>query len=103
MVTKLKSSSDVRCLGGWLRQAGAFFEYDQGPTVPMAALELMMSLDARGLCLQRNHDRLRVYREDGAAPNYLPGEKAAIAQYKHHLLAIMEYQPPEAPTLEVQS
>lgn len=77
-----------RCIGGVDR--GDHFEFDNGPTVPMEALQLLRTLDVRGIQLQKNGDRLRVYREDGAELVYQEGERDAIARWKHHLMAIVE-------------
>lgn len=82
--------ADLRCLGGWLRHNGRYFEYDNGPTVPTEAIDLVRDLDARGIKFQRNGDRLRVYRDDGENVEYQPGERDAIVKWKAHILAIVE-------------
>lgn len=77
----------IKTLGGSL--SGELFTYDSGPTVPVAVLNLMASLDSRGVRFQQNNDRLRVYREDGGDITYEAGERDLIVRYKSHILAVV--------------
>ena len=61
--------SAIQCLGGVLH--GELFEYTNGPTVPVEAMNLLAELDVRGIHVQQNGERLRVYRDDDATPPLL--------------------------------
>lgn len=78
-----------RCLGGTLH--GDVFAYDNGPMVPVAVLDLLAGLDSRGVHVQENGDRLRVFRDDGEPIDYQDGERDLIVKYKLHILAIVAF------------
>lgn len=81
--------SAIQCLGGVLH--GELFEYAKGPTVPVEAMHLLAELDVRGIHVQQNGERLRVYRDDDAPIVYEEGERERIVRFKLHLLAIVAY------------
>lgn len=81
--------SAIKCLGGVLH--GELFEYAKGPTVPVDAMHLLAELDVRGIHVQQNGERLRVYRDDDAPIVYEEGERERIVRFKLHLLAIVAY------------
>ena len=67
-----------------------------GLTVPLDAFNLANELlTKRELLLVQVGDKLRIRNRDGTAPALSAEDQARIRQYKHHLLALISYQPPE--------
>lgn len=61
-----------------------------GPAVPLPPVLLLLDLEARGFTLVRDGDALIVQ----PAKQLAPADRDAIRQWKAHLLALIEYQPP---------
>jgi hypothetical protein len=72
---------------------GGFVTLKGGLTVPVAALQLALDLEARGIPLATDQDHQFVIPDD---PRLTPGDHAAIARWRLHLGAIVDY---EAPTV----
>jgi hypothetical protein len=63
-----------------------------GLTLPLAPLQLLWDLENRGFAIGRDGDVLVI-----RPPHLLTGDDcSAIRRWKPHLLALIEYQPPEA-------
>lgn len=69
-----------------------FIELRSGPIVPFAALQLAVDLEARGHALTAHDDALHVTRGGALTAE----DRQAIARWKRHLLAIVEYVAPSA-------
>ena len=69
-----------------------FVALRDGPTVPLAPLLLLLSLEERGLHLREDGDVLVVQ----PAERLTADDCAAIRRWKWHLLMLMDYRPPLA-------
>ena len=66
-----------------------------GLTVPLDAYNLAHELMThRDLVLVQVVDKLRVRQQDGSAPTLSAEDQARIRKWKHHILAMLSYQPP---------
>jgi hypothetical protein len=63
-----------------------------GLTVARAALLLALDLEERGIELRTDADRQFIVPDD---PRLTAADRAAIERWRHHLGAIVEYEPPE--------
>lgn len=70
-------------------------ELRSGPTVPVDALNLGLSLEARGLILKVEGDRLRVRGPGGVKPDLSSEDAEQIRRWKFHLMALVTYVAPE--------
>jgi hypothetical protein len=59
------------------------------------ALKLFLNLEDRGIGMEAQGDRLRVFGPSGK-PVLTAYETASIKRWKYHLLALVAYRPPEA-------
>jgi hypothetical protein len=71
---------------------GGFVTLKGGLTVPVAALQLALDLEARGIPLATDVDHQFIVPDD---PRLTADDRAGIQQWYHHLGAIVEYQAPE--------
>lgn len=67
-----------------------FITLKQGPTLPEPAVALAIDLDLRGLRMVADGETLRVIGPNGR-PELSESERAAIKQWKTHLLALVAY------------
>ena len=70
-----------------------------GLTVPVAAYNLIFALVNRDLVLTQHGESLRVQGPNGTKPDLTPEETALIKRWKFHLIALINYVPPEEPFL----
>ena len=70
-------------------------ELKAGPTVPSEAISLGLSLEARGLILKVDGDRLRVSGANGAKPDLSSEDAEQIRKWKFHLMALCTYEAPK--------
>ena len=70
----------------------AFVTLKNGPTLPGEVIKLACDLEARGITLETDTDHHLVVRED---PRLTAADKAAIARWRRHLAAAIEYVAPE--------
>lgn len=63
-----------------------------GPTLPVEALELALDLERRGIPLATDANHQFVVPTD---PALSEADHAAIARWRHHLAAAVEYRAPE--------
>ena len=61
-----------------------------GLTVPVAALRLAWDLEERGFRLSQEGDTLYVE----PARSLTEADRAGLRRWKHHVLALMDYEPP---------
>lgn len=70
-----------------------------GLTVPLDAYNLAHELlTQRALLLVQVGDKLRVRNRDGTAPALSADDQARIRKWKHHILAMLTYEPPPVVT-----
>ena len=70
----------------------AFVYLRGGLTVPTAALQLALDLEERGIPLATDTDHQFIVPDDS---RLTAADLAAIARWRHHLGAIVEYRAPE--------
>ena len=63
-----------------------------GPTVPAAAIALAIDLEARGIPLATDPDHQFIVPTDS---RLTPADDAAIARWRSHLGALVDYRAPE--------
>jgi hypothetical protein len=68
----------------------ALVELKQGPTVPEDVVDLLITLESRGIRLAVDGDKLRVSGPDGK-PDLTPEDGDRIRKWKPHLLAVVDY------------
>lgn len=64
-----------------------------GPDVPLGAYRLLLGLEDRGVTLQIADGRLTL--SGPALKSLTDADKIALKQWKGHLMAMVEYQPPK--------
>jgi len=76
----------------WLRPQ--FVLLNGGLALPLAALTLALDLADRGMPLATDSDHQLIVPDD---ERLTPADRAAIARWRHHLGAIIEYRAPDRP------
>lgn len=66
-----------------------------GLDVPSEALVVFYRLLTRDLTLKVEGETLRVCCADGSRPEFSESERASIVRWKAHLVALVNYVPPE--------
>ncbi len=66
----------------------AFVTLKNGPTLPVDVIRLAIDLEARGIPLQTDDVHQFIIPND---PRLTAADRAAIARWRHHLGAIVEY------------
>ena len=64
------------------------YHLQNGPSVPVEAVSLMLSLESRGFTMKAQDGSLRL---SGPLETVTEGDKAAIVRWKAHLLGLVEY------------
>jgi hypothetical protein len=71
--------------------ASDFIPLRHGPVVPVAPLQLLLNLEARGFTFTRDGEVLEVQPYDRLTRE----DVAGIRRWKAHLIALIEYEAPE--------
>ncbi len=71
---------------------GRFVHLQAGLVLPLASVELALTLEERGFTLTRDGDVLVVSPADTLTPD----DCARIRKWKHHLLLVLAYTPTDA-------
>ena len=69
-----------------------FITLREGPTLPVEVIELVLDLERRGIPLATDADHQFIVPND---PRLSAADHAAIARWRHHVGAAVEYRAPE--------